>query len=60
MAINKLQWAGVENALKSGTPVRFQYQEHEIEVMKITVRETRMAYVLTQDGRALVGFLNNP
>lgn len=58
MAIDKHQWAGIESALKSGAPVRFLYQGHEIEVMKITVRETRMAYVLTQNGHALTGFLN--
>lgn len=57
MPLNKQQWDSVENTLKSGEPVRFLYQGHEIEVMKITVRETRMAYVLTQNGHALTGFL---
>jgi len=58
MKINKQQWAGIESALKSGAPVSFLYLGHEIKVMKITVSETRMAYVLTQNGHALTGFLN--
>lgn len=57
MAINKQQWAGIESALKSGAPVRFMYQGHKIDVMKISTCETKMAYVLTQDGHALIGFL---
>lgn len=55
--INKEQWAGIENTLKSGAPVRFLYQGHEIEVMKITVRETKMAYIVAEKGRALLGYL---
>ncbi|MGX5053141.1 hypothetical protein ACWKX9_05700 [Enterobacter asburiae] len=55
--INKEQWAGIENTLKSGVPVRFVYQGHEIEVMKISTCETKMAYVVTEGGHALVGFL---
>jgi len=58
MAITKNQWDNIENTLKTGIPVRFLYQGHEINVIKIHTRETRMAYVLTLDGRALVGFLN--
>lgn len=57
MAIAKPQWTGIENTLKSGAPVRFLYQGHEIEVMKITVRETKMAYIVAEGGHALVGFL---
>jgi len=56
MAITKPQWTGIENTLKSGAPVRFLYQGHEIEVMKITVSETKMAYVVAEGGHALVGF----
>lgn len=56
MVINKQQWSGIENALKAGAPVRFMYQGHEIDVMKISTCETRMAYVLAQDGHALTGF----
>lgn len=55
--MNKEQWAGIENTLKSGAPVRFLYQGHEIEVMKITVRETKMAYIVVEKGRALLGYL---
>ncbi|MGK0600100.1 hypothetical protein [Yokenella regensburgei] len=55
--INKEQWTGIENTLKSGAPVRFLYQGHEIDVMKISTCETKMAYVLAQDGHALTGFL---
>lgn len=57
MAITKQQWAGIENTLKSGAPVRFLYQGHEIEVMKITIRETKMAYIVAENGHVMVGFL---
>lgn len=57
MAINKSQWVGIENALKSGAPVRFRYQGHEIDVMKINTSETRMAYLVAAGGHALMGFL---
>lgn len=57
MAINKLQWVGIENALKSGTPVRFLYQGHEIYVMKIRTSETKMAYIVSEGDHALLGFL---
>lgn len=57
MAITKLQWADIENTLKSGAPVRFLYEGHEIDVMKIHTSETKMAYIVAEGGHALVGFL---
>lgn len=57
MTINKQQWAGIENALKSGAPVRFQYQGHEIDVMKIRIAETKMAYVVAENECVLLGFV---
>ncbi|EHM48881.1 hypothetical protein [Hafnia alvei] len=57
MAITKNQWDNIENTLKTGIPVRFLYQGHEINVIKIHTSETKMAYIVAEGGHALVGFL---
>lgn len=57
MAINKMQWVGIENALKFGAQVRFLYQGHEIDVLKIKTSETKMAYIVSEGDHALLGFL---
>lgn len=57
MAINKKQSVGIESVLKSVAPVRFMYQGHEVDVMKIRTSETKMAYILVHKECVLLGFL---
>lgn len=50
------QWHGVERTLKSGMRVQFKYDGHPVEVRKVAIGETKLAYVVIVNGCPLLGF----
>lgn len=54
--ILKPQWDGIERTLRAGMVVRFKYNGDLIEVRKVAVSETKLAYVVSVDGCPLLGF----
>ncbi|MGQ3662050.1 hypothetical protein [Citrobacter braakii] len=55
--ITKPQWTGIEDRLKTGRAVNFKYQGADITVRKMQVSETKLAYIILVNDKALVGFL---
>lgn len=55
--ITKHQWVGIEDHLKTGRAVNFKYQGADITVRKMQVSETKLAYIIQVNDKALLGFL---
>ncbi|MXP48704.1 hypothetical protein FD733_02225 [Pantoea sp. Eser] len=56
MTISKQRWSVIEETIKSGVTVRFDYQCNLVSVHKIHTDETHMAYIVAINEIPLFGF----